>query len=492
MFNKKAGKIEPPKELLDAVQGEMKKDISSFYMFKLMLAAIDKFNLFEIKQTMFGQRKTFTVSPEQMAEVYKSLVFFSDQKDLISRIRQDSVYEVFKNHLDTISVVPELKESADKIKNELEDLRSVDLEIPEYDLDNPNYFDFMYDMLPSYMGLNLDAYELCVDQFKNLHQEMNPDQIANLSATWNDLYEQKSFNDTDMLYGNQFLAYPKQFNISLDGDRFKNTDSIQINFGYFGSHTDKGRKARAFYGFGGYDNADKKHLALMGVRLNTNPQDLSQIKNEIDSNLDSGFKEYLISLRHELIHATQRSFNYEKGGNPVKPSKSSPYFQNDSERLKNQKKKKLLEEGVPESSINFHALDDIEFYTLLDTLLQTNYPEGYLENLSRQQRTKIFTDLLKSKNSFISALRDVPDQKPKYNKLVKLLYQEIVNKPADKNNADWNRFVQERYDGGKARLPNPNPKTVKSFPDIAFSTALKYPKTRDVIYQEYEQWSKNK
>jgi hypothetical protein len=491
MFNKKAGKIEPPKELLDAVQGEMKKDISSFYMFKLMLAAIDRFNLFEIKQTMFGQRKIFTVLPEQMAEVYKSLTFLSDQT-LISKIREDSVYDIFKNHLDTISVVPELKEGADKVKIELEDLRSFDLEIPEYDLENSDYFDFMYDMLPSYMGLNLDAYDLCVDQFKKLHEEMNPDQIANLSATWNDLYEPKSIDNYDMSEGDKFLTSSKRFNVSLEGNRFKDTSSIRIDFGYFGSHTDKGRKARAFYGFEGYDKVEKRHLALMGVRLNTSPQDLFQIKGDIDSNLDSGFKEYLISLRHELIHATQRSFNYEKGGRPVKPSKSSPYSQNDSERLKNQKKKELLQEGVPESSINFHALDDIEFYTLLDTLLQTNYPEGYLENLSRQQRTDVFTNLLKSKNPFISALRDVPDQKPKYNKLVKLLYQEIVNKPADKNNADWARFVQERYEGGKARLPNPNPKTVKSFPDIAFSTALKYPKTRDVIHQEYEQWLKNK
>lgn len=490
MFNKKAGKIEPPKELLDAIQGEMKKDLSSFYMFKLMLAAIDKFNLFEINKTIFGQRKDFKVSPEQMFEVYRSLVFFSDQRSLISKIRQDFIFEVFKSHLDTISIVPELKERADKIKIELEDLRSFDLEIPEYDPENLDYFDFMDDMLPSYQDLNFNTYELGLDQFKKLRKEIKPEQTANLSATWVDLYEPKSIDNYDMFEGDKFLTSSKRFNVSLEGNRFKDTSSIRINFGYFGSHTDKGRKAKAFYGFEGYNKVEKRHLALMGVRLNTSPQDLSQIKSEIDSNLDSGFKEYLIPLRHELIHATQRSFNYEKGGRPVKPSKSSPYSQNDSERLKNQKKKELLEEGVPESSINFHALDDIEFYTLLDTLLQTNYPEGYLENLSRQQRTEVFTNLLKSKNSFISALRDVPDQKPKYNKLVKLLYQEIVNKPDDKTDADWNRFVQERYDGGKARLPNPNPKTVKSFPDIAFSTALRYPKTRDVIYQEYEQWLK--
>jgi hypothetical protein len=53
---------------------------------------------------------------------------------------------------------------------------------------------------------------------------------------------------------------------------------------------------------------------------------------------------------------------------------------------------------------------------------------------------------------------------------------------------DWKLFLDQKYDGGKAMVRNPNPETAKRYPEISVNTALKNESFRAHIEKEYEQW----
>ena len=53
----------------------------------------------------------------------------------------------------------------------------------------------------------------------------------------------------------------------------------------------------------------------------------------------------------------------------------------------------------------------------------------------------------------------------------------------------WDDFLKERYDGGKRKVPNPNPKTRERFPQVTLSTAIKYPPALKKVQEEYEAWA---
>lgn len=57
---------------------------------------------------------------------------------------------------------------------------------------------------------------------------------------------------------------------------------------------------------------------------------------------------------------------------------------------------------------------------------------------------------------------------------------------------DWDEFMREMYDGGKRRIPNPNPETRDTYHDVSISTALKYPNVMKSVMREYRAWQKKR
>lgn len=54
----------------------------------------------------------------------------------------------------------------------------------------------------------------------------------------------------------------------------------------------------------------------------------------------------------------------------------------------------------------------------------------------------------------------------------------------------WDEFMKEKYQGGKAKVQNPNAKTRKNHPQVSVSTALKVPSFMTKVLKEYGLWLK--
>lgn len=52
----------------------------------------------------------------------------------------------------------------------------------------------------------------------------------------------------------------------------------------------------------------------------------------------------------------------------------------------------------------------------------------------------------------------------------------------------FEKFLDEKYQGGAAKIPNPNPETREKWPTISFQTALKDEGFRRKVTQEFEHW----
>ena len=52
----------------------------------------------------------------------------------------------------------------------------------------------------------------------------------------------------------------------------------------------------------------------------------------------------------------------------------------------------------------------------------------------------------------------------------------------------WQQFLDEKYDGGKAQVPNPNHETVKRYPQVSVNHAMKDEHYRKHIQDEYHRW----
>jgi hypothetical protein len=58
----------------------------------------------------------------------------------------------------------------------------------------------------------------------------------------------------------------------------------------------------------------------------------------------------------------------------------------------------------------------------------------------------------------------------------------------------WKQFLDEKYDGGKKQVPNPNPNTKESHPKVSVSTIMSSPDSsgkamKDKIRKEFQAWS---
>lgn len=52
----------------------------------------------------------------------------------------------------------------------------------------------------------------------------------------------------------------------------------------------------------------------------------------------------------------------------------------------------------------------------------------------------------------------------------------------------FEKFVEEKYQGGDARVPNPNPKTKKHWPEVSFTTAMGDDGFRRQVLEEFARW----
>ena len=54
----------------------------------------------------------------------------------------------------------------------------------------------------------------------------------------------------------------------------------------------------------------------------------------------------------------------------------------------------------------------------------------------------------------------------------------------------WDEFLKAKYEGGKKKIPNPNPETRKDYPTVSLSTALKDKGIYNRVLEEYKKWIK--
>lgn len=54
----------------------------------------------------------------------------------------------------------------------------------------------------------------------------------------------------------------------------------------------------------------------------------------------------------------------------------------------------------------------------------------------------------------------------------------------------WEKYLKEKWDGGKARVPNPNQETKDTHKDVAFSTAFKNDSFKAKVFKDYHEWVK--
>lgn len=66
--------------------------------------------------------------------------------------------------------------------------------------------------------------------------------------------------------------------------------------------------------------------------------------------------------------------------------------------------------------------------------------------------------------------------------------RDVTVSDEESRNSDYQEFLQERYQGGQARIPNPNPDTREKWPEVSFETAMKDPAFQGHVSREFEQW----
>lgn len=54
----------------------------------------------------------------------------------------------------------------------------------------------------------------------------------------------------------------------------------------------------------------------------------------------------------------------------------------------------------------------------------------------------------------------------------------------------WEEFLKAKYEGGKKKVPNPNPKTKQKYPTVSISTALRDKDVMKKVMEEYHKWVK--
>jgi hypothetical protein len=63
-------------------------------------------------------------------------------------------------------------------------------------------------------------------------------------------------------------------------------------------------------------------------------------------------------------------------------------------------------------------------------------------------------------------------------------------KSESKGGDKWEDFVKEKYEGGEKKVPNPNPDSKETHPEVTFNTALKDEGFEHQVRKEFQEWAK--
>lgn len=280
--------------------------------------------------------------------------------------------------------------------------------------------------------------------------------------------------------------------------------------------------------------AAKKALPKIKVHYDPHPHSLdrpgswSDETNTLYVN-NFPFNDWRKTLRHELRHVSQTLLSKatgherrEKGKGGVEKSKPAPGMP--SRRVMNpevhQKYKQYRSLGpqaqevarrlqqVGIKDVSLHALDDVEFYTrLADSVedFRQRQKDARWNGEQTRQALSVFTGTLDPKNADQAVRRHVrradetfelwkKHNPEKWKKGAKELVKASRPKADDSGlQALWKKFLEENYDGGKAKVQNPNPKTRDSHPEITVNYLMgqsdpPYQGARQKIRSQFARW----
>jgi len=181
--------------------------------------------------------------------------------------------------------------------------------------------------------------------------------------------------------------------------------------------------------------------------------------------------------------------------------------------------KRLKEQGITQTK--FHSLDDMEFYTLLADAVETFKDEqkkkkwdardtqtalrlysGTLETPKKNAdwdkidpNRKIRHSEMRKANDALQTWKDHNSEK--WKKATKELVKAVQSSASssDKKSVQglWKQFLEEKYEGGKAKVVNPNSKTRDSHPEITVSYLMAqsdpaYGSARQRVRREFVTW----
>ena len=355
-------------------------------------------------------------------------------------------------------------------EEEIEDLEGMAKEISEYleDFENEDMeelFELLEDLFHDYR----DVLRIVIaDTKKDTYKNKNIRDDANLALTlfekllsWNVLdtipYSDKSLkvlrdNKIDvmklsfcLLYVSKNLKEKKESDPYQDKDMFElaqsrfpreylKTDHTHINLGVKAriNHPDfahplvlsfKFRDSNVL-GTHSFRNSAHHINIMLPEKTDYSRYDLAQVKD---------------TVRHELVHAVQSEIGQREG---LSDSGGLPFKRRDTKITQHNKSKErqvrqeLKDLGLDPNLANFHALDDVEFYTrLLDEVEE--FRSRYFRNpLLRKNNTTVLRHI--NRSPFFRALKHF--KRKSWNKAVGLFYQAVTE---DSNTRVARQLIQD-------------------------------------------------
>jgi hypothetical protein len=254
----------------------------------------------------------------------------------------------------------------------------------------------------------------------------------------------------------------------------------------------------------------------------TNTLDVSKVR----------FHDWRQTLKHELRHLSQTLLSKATGQDQRKKQdqgvqKSNPAPGMPSRHMMDRDvQQKYRDRNLPAAArevqqrlkgmgigdVELHALDDLEFYTrLADSVqeFQKRQREAKWDEPQTRQALGVFTGAVDPKKAAPAVRRvvDRPDEtfevwkkhnREKWKKGAKELVKASKHEAARRDNesstqALWERFLREKYEGGKAKVQNPNPQTRSSHPEVTVNYLMRkpgrvYDQARQGVRREFLQW----
>jgi len=161
------------------------------------------------------------------------------------------------------------------------------------------------------------------------------------------------------------------------------------------------------------------------------------------------------TIEHEAIHMTQSYLkeslrNIPTVGLPSKNQREKGFMSHDEQHLRSY----LVNQGINPKDVSFHSLDDVEFYTVLQDSIR-ELKRKIPDSLTEEQLSQAIRAFLGMNNTdqlgvrpylgtFYKSLSRVPSQRKKFKKAIRLLYQALSHKLAQKSKNPYR--VAKTYD----------------------------------------------